>query len=190
MIAPGLLIGLCWLVFIIYWTMSAFSAKRSVRSERWWRFAWIRILALALIITVVRFSVVTGHSAVWSTPYPFGPIGVVLGLLCTALGIALAVWARAYLGRNWGMPMSLKENSELVTTGPYATIRHPIYSGMLLAMLGSLLADSLVWSIPLVCAAAYFIYSAFSEERLMRAQFPQTYPAYQKSSKMFIPFVV
>lgn len=56
------------------------------------------------------------------------------------LGLGLAVWARIYLGRNWGMPTSTKEDPELVTSGPYRTIRHPIYTGILLAMIGSAIA--------------------------------------------------
>jgi len=60
-----------------------------------------------------------------------------VGVALCALGIGLAIWARTYLGRNWGMPMSRKENPELVTSGPYAYVRHPIYTGLLIAMLGS-----------------------------------------------------
>ncbi len=87
------------------------------------------------------------------------------------------------------MPMSVQENAELATTGPYAYIRNPIYSGMLLAMLGSMLVAGLSWLIPFIFFAIYFIYSAKAEEKLMLAQFPDTYPAYKKRTKMLIPFV-
>jgi protein-S-isoprenylcysteine O-methyltransferase Ste14 len=59
-----------------------------------------------------------------------------IGAVLFACGIALAVWARLHLGRNWGMPMTQRAEPELVTSGPYRFVRHPIYSGLLTAMLG------------------------------------------------------
>lgn len=113
-----------------------------------------------------------------------------IGAVCTALGIGLAIFARAYLGRNWGVPMSRKENPELVTGGPYAFIRHPIYAGVILAMLGSMIGESVYWTLPLILFGAYFIYSARREEQLMSTQFPEQYPSYIKRTKMFVPFVL
>jgi len=106
------------------------------------------------------------------------------------LGLALAVWARIYIGRNWGMPMSEKADPELVTTGPYSAIRHPIYSGIILAMIGTTLAVSLYWLIAVVLVGAYFLYSATMEERYLTEIFPDAYPRYQQSTKMLIPFVL
>ena len=105
------------------------------------------------------------------------------------LGLGLAVWARIYLGRNWGMPTSTKEDPELVTSGPYRTIRHPIYTGILLAMIGSAIAFSVWWLIAVALIGGYFIYSAFVEERNMTRLFPSAYPEYQQSTKMLIPFI-
>lgn len=86
------------------------------------------------------------------------------------------------------MPMSRKENPELVTSGPYAYVRHPIYAGILLAMLGSAIAASVVWVIPLTLFGAYFVYSARREEELMTRQFPAEYSAYMKRSSMLLPW--
>ena len=105
------------------------------------------------------------------------------------LGLALAVWARIYLGRNWGMPMSEKVDPELVTTGPYRTGRHPIYSGIVLAMVGTAIAVSVYWLIAVVLLGGYFIYSAFMEEHCMAQVFPDTFPAYKQSTEMLIPFL-
>jgi protein-S-isoprenylcysteine O-methyltransferase Ste14 len=96
---------------------------------------------------------------------------------------------RIYLGRNWGMPTSTKEDPELVTSGPYRTIRHPIYTGILLAMIGSAIAVSVWWLIAVALIGGYFIYSAFVEERNMTRLFPSAYPEYQQSTKMLIPFI-
>ena len=112
-----------------------------------------------------------------------------IGLAIFVLGLALAIWARVYIGRNWGMQMSQKADPELVTTGPYRSIRHPIYSGIILAMIGTTIAASLYWLVAVVLIGAYFTFSAITEERFMASSFPETYPEYKRSTKMLIPFV-
>jgi protein-S-isoprenylcysteine O-methyltransferase Ste14 len=106
-----------------------------------------------------------------------------------AFGVYLAIWARLVLGANWGMPMTQKQDPQLVTSGIYGYIRHPIYSGVLLMSLGSFLAVNYYWSLVFIVAAIYFVYSARVEERLMKKQFPTAYPAYMKRAKMLIPFI-
>jgi protein-S-isoprenylcysteine O-methyltransferase Ste14 len=113
-----------------------------------------------------------------------------IGLTVFFLGLALAVWARLYLGRNWGMPMSQKADPELITTGPYHVIRHPIYSGIILALIGTTIATSLYLLVAVVLIGGYFVYSATAEERYMTGRFPDTYPRYKRSSKMLIPFIL
>jgi protein-S-isoprenylcysteine O-methyltransferase Ste14 len=107
-----------------------------------------------------------------------------------AAGLGLAVWARVYLGRNWGMPMTEKEEPELVTSGPYRFVRHPIYSGILLGFAGSALATNGYWVIPFVACLFFFIYSARVEEGIMSSTFPTAYPSYCARTKMLIPFVL
>jgi protein-S-isoprenylcysteine O-methyltransferase Ste14 len=119
-----------------------------------------------------------------------GPFILTFGLILCAAGIALAIWARVYLGRNWGMPMTQREHPELVTTGPYAYIRHPIYAGVILAAIGSTITIDVLWFIPLLIYCAYFFYSAPIEERHMAERFPNEYPAYKSRTKMLIPFVL
>jgi protein-S-isoprenylcysteine O-methyltransferase Ste14 len=88
------------------------------------------------------------------------------------------------------MPMTHKDNPDLVTTGPYHAIRHPIYTGIILGLLGTALATSLYLLIAAVLLAGYFVYSALNEERYMTEQFPDQYPEYKAHSKMLIPFVL
>ncbi len=85
--------------------------------------------------------------------------------------------------------MSHKENPELVTTGPYAYIRNPIYSGVTLAMLGSGLALGQWWFLVAIITFLYFAYASLQEEKIMLAAFPETYPAYKARTRMLIPFV-
>ena len=112
-----------------------------------------------------------------------------LGLFLFALGLGFAIWARLHIGRNWGTPMSQKDEPELVTSGPYRLVRHPIYSGILLAGVGTALALSWRWLIAVVLAGLYFTYSATVEERYLGQEFPTTYPAYKRSTKMLVPFL-
>ena len=180
------IVGLCWIVFVVYWLISALQAKRHVSRGPG---AFWRIIGLFLVIIVLNVSFFRTLNAQLSGSFSF-PLMEPLGVLFVVFGIGLAVWARVHLGRNWGMPMSVQENAELAMTGPYAYIRNPIYSGVLLAMLGSMLVIGLSWFIPFIFFAIFFIYSAKAEEKLMLAQFPNTYPAYKKRTKMLIPFVL
>jgi protein-S-isoprenylcysteine O-methyltransferase Ste14 len=112
-----------------------------------------------------------------------------IGMVLILTGLALAVWARVYLGRNWGTPMSEKVDAELITTGPYRYIRNPIYSGIILAGFGTAVGLSWYWIVGVVLVGAYFIYSATAEARIMERRFPDTYPAYRRSTKMLIPLI-
>ena len=112
-----------------------------------------------------------------------------VGLVLFALGLGFAIWARVHIGRNWGTPMTQKVEPELVTSGPYRLVRHPIYSGILTAGIGSALALSWFWLVPVALAGSYFVYAATVEERYLAGEFPDTYPAYKRSTKMLVPFV-
>ena len=86
--------------------------------------------------------------------------------------------------------MTQKDEPELVTSGPYRLVRHPIYSGILLASVGTAVALSWLWLPVVALAAIYFVYSATVEERYLAEQFPEDYPAYRRSTKMLVPFVI
>jgi protein-S-isoprenylcysteine O-methyltransferase Ste14 len=172
----------CWLAFWIYWLVASANTKRG--TTRWGQFAGFRVGIVLVVLLVLRLGLVKGHAGV-SNPWLWA-----IGLALLVLGLGLAVWARVYIGRNWGMPMSRKDEPELVTTGPYHSVRHPIYSGMILGMIGTAIAVSWYWVIAVVLMGAYFIYSAVQEERYMTEQFPATYPDYKRSTKMLVPFIL
>ena len=179
--AVELVFALGWVAFWIYWLVAAFSMKRG--HVPWARELRIRALVIVLVIVLVRVGAFRGHG-LNTDPFRAG-----LGLLLFALGLGFSIWARVHIGRNWGTPMSRKEDPELVTSGPYHLVRHPIYSGILVAGIGTSVALSWLWLIAVALAGVYFVYSATVEERNMATQFPQTYPAYKRSTKMFLPFV-
>jgi protein-S-isoprenylcysteine O-methyltransferase Ste14 len=178
----GIVILVGWVSFWVYWLAASFRVKAG--QTRWTRFAGIRVGVFLVFFLLVRVKALKGHGAT-NDPWLQG-----VGLAVFLLGLALAIWARVYLGRNWGMPMSQKADPELVTAGPYGSIRHPIYSGIVLAMIGTTIAVSLYWLVAVALIGAYFIYSAVMEERLMARLFPDSYPEYKRSTKMLIPFIL
>ena len=177
----AVVILLLWIAFWIYWLAAASDVKAG--RTRWGRFAGIRVAVVLLALLLVRTRAFGGQT-ITNDPW-LQAIGFVVFLA----GLALAIWARLYLGRNWGMPMSEKVDPELVTTGPYSRVRHPIYSGIILAMFGTAIAVAWYWLIAVVLMGAYFVYSALMEEKYMAGRFPDTYPDYKRSTKMLLPFV-
>jgi protein-S-isoprenylcysteine O-methyltransferase Ste14 len=168
-----------WGAFGVYWLVAAAGAKEGARTRRI-RPPGLLILAAFALVRVLKPGSLAVHNPALQA------VGMIL-LLC---GLGFAVWARIHLGRNWGMPMTQKAEPELVTSGPYRSVRHPIYSGILLALLGTALATNLYWLIALAIIGAYFVYSARVEERLMATSFPAAYPGYRATTKMLIPFVM
>ncbi|MGJ4942719.1 methyltransferase family protein [Bradyrhizobium sp. HKCCYLS1011] len=180
-----------WLVFIVYWGISALNAKRSIRDAGWWwRHLAIRLAIAPLIIIAVQIPGIRHALQAALSQHPSSMLVQATGVLLTGLGIGFAIAARLYIGRNWGMPMSRKEDPELVTGGPYAFVRHPIYTGILVALLGSVIGYSLMWLPVLLLSVPYFIYCARREEALMCEQFPAQYPAYKRRTKMLLPFLL
>jgi protein-S-isoprenylcysteine O-methyltransferase Ste14 len=180
------LIAVIWFLFTLYWLVAATRAK-SGRPRGGW-FSGRRLALIALIVLVVislRLEVLRGHSYVTRNAWMEG-----VGFAVFLLGLALAIWARIYIGRNWGMPTTEKAELELVRTGPYSRVRHPIYTGIILALIGTAIALGLDWFVAAGILAAYFIYSAFVEERYLTKEFPDAYPEYKRSTKMLIPYIL
>ena len=179
--AVELVFAVGWAAFWLYWLVAAFSTKRG--RVPWSRELGIRAVIAAVVIVLVRLGAFKNHGPD-TDPWRAG-----LGLALFALGLGFAVWARVNIGRNWGSPMTRKDEPELVTSGPYRLVRHPIYSGILVAGVGTAAALSWLWLIAMALAGVYFVYSATVEERYMTEQFPDTYPVYKRSTKMLVPFI-
>ncbi|HTW11565.1 MAG TPA: isoprenylcysteine carboxylmethyltransferase family protein [Solirubrobacteraceae bacterium] len=169
-----------WIAFWIYWLASATRAKQMRRGGR---AVTSRLAVWMLLIVVLR---VARPRSLDIHNLAVGAIGMAIFLG----GLALCVWARRNLGRNWGMPMSTNDDPELVTSGPYRRIRHPIYTGLILAFIGTALVTDLLVLIVAFFMGALFVYSAVVEERNMTAALPGEYRAYRARTKMLIPFVL
>ena len=120
----GWLIFALWLTLVGYWVFSGGAVRRSIGSRWiWWREIALRLGFFALVVLVLRVGAISNawpNAQLFNTSVLMGVTGFVL----CVLGIGLAILGRAYLGRNWGMPVSNQQNPELVTTGPYAFVRH------------------------------------------------------------------
>ncbi|HWE75344.1 MAG TPA: isoprenylcysteine carboxylmethyltransferase family protein [Stellaceae bacterium] len=183
-----LLLLAMWVGWLVYWAIAARGAKRAQ-----WREPvsglWLHS-ALALLGTVV-LTVPRASPAILSLPFmPPSPIGAWLGVVITALGLWIAIAARIYLGGNWSARVEIKENHALIRTGPYRYVRHPIYSGLLLALLGSAIAldrwEALL-GFGLIFAALWL--KARHEEARLRHVLPD-YDAYASQTAALIPLVL
>jgi protein-S-isoprenylcysteine O-methyltransferase Ste14 len=173
--------ALGWAAFWASWLVAAFFVKRG--RIPWSRELRIRAVIVPIVIVLVRSGLFRDrglNTSGWRDG---------LGLALFAVGLGFAVWARIHIGRNWGTPMTQKEDPELVTSGPYRLVRHPIYSGILVAALGTAVALGWVWLLAVALGGIYFGYAAIVEERLLAKRFPDTYPAYRRSTKMLVPFI-
>jgi protein-S-isoprenylcysteine O-methyltransferase Ste14 len=179
--AVEVVFAVAWAAFWLYWLVAAFSMKRG--RVPWSRELGIRTAIVVVVILLVRFGAFQHPAS--NTNLWLAGVGVVL----FALGLGFAIWARLHIGRNWGTPMTQKDEPELVTSGPYHLVRHPIYSGILVAGVGTAVALSWLWLTAVALAGVYFVYSATVEERYLTKQFPDTYPTYKRTTKMLFPFI-
>ena len=139
--------------------------RRARPRTRYWGVLFVIIIVLFLNQSAFRLPPASRNVAV-------GVFGVAL----CSLGIAIAVWARMHLGRNWNVEPSIQEGHELVISGPYRFVRHPIYTGMLVAIFGSALVGGPPWFIAFIAACVLFVWRVKTEEKFMMELFPEQYP--------------
>ena len=178
-----------WVSYSAYWWAMSRNVKETERQEP----ASSRIARLVLIICA--------FALLWlpSVPLPllnerFLPPGVWCfwsGAAVTAGGLLFSVWARRHLGKNWSQAVTLKEDHELIRTGPYALVRHPIYTGLLLGFIGCAVARG-EWR-GLLAVALVFVAlwrKLRLEEKWMRVQFGDSYETYSRQVAALVPYIV
>ncbi|HYA06944.1 MAG TPA: isoprenylcysteine carboxylmethyltransferase family protein [Xanthobacteraceae bacterium] len=176
-----------WLAWLGYWLVAARNVKATRRRESATSFLLNRaFVAIGAVLLVLR------HPPLHWLEQRFVPPTMAaywLGFLMVAAGLAFAVWARVYLGRNWSGTVTVKQGHELIRTGPYGLVRHPIYSGLLLALLGTTIAIG-EWRglLGFVAIAAGFLIKIRTEERFMGETFGDAYAHYRAEVPALIPF--
>jgi protein-S-isoprenylcysteine O-methyltransferase Ste14 len=183
----GWLISGCWAALIAYWFISGFAAVGS--RWIWWREITLRLGFFASIVLILQIEATT-HVLQTVGLYLLNTSSLLglIGLLLSVLGVSLAIGARLTLGSGW--VASGTEKRMLITTGPYAFVRHPLYGGLLLAMLGSAIGQSVLWLLPLVVYGPRFVASARHEEQVLAEQFSDRYREYRRRTRMLVPFVI
>jgi len=190
-LSPTTLLNTCWILFVLYWIWSARQVKSTVRTE-------------AASSRLLKYWLPLGAAFVLMEPIPWirrTVLGVrfvpdlhglaLLGLLLTIAGLLFACWARVVLGNNWSAVVQLKQDHELIERGPYRFVRHPIYTGLLLAFLGTAVALG-EWRGLLAAAivALSFWRKLRLEERWLGEQFGATYADYMRRVKALIPWIL
>ena len=179
-------VGALWLIFCLYWVIGALRVKRTQQMEpAGRRFGTVAVLAVAAILLFAR------HVNLGVLDRRFIPNNEAIkgaSIVLVAIGVAIAIWARRHIGQFWSSRVALKEDHQLIQTGPYARVRHPIYSGMLLAMIGTGLFLG-EWR---ALVGVFLVFGAHwrkaqREEKLLAGQFGTAYEEYCGRTGSLIP---
>jgi protein-S-isoprenylcysteine O-methyltransferase Ste14 len=178
-----------WILFVVYWQIKSAKTKTTQRLEpvasRIVR-VFIYLCAIVLFLTT-RLPLPWLYLQLW----PVGLWPFWLGAAVTIAGLLFAVWAREHLGRNWSRSVTIKQGHELITTGPYAVVRHPIYTGALTGFLGMAIAVSQVRGfIALVLMFLALWMKLRMEEQWLRSQFGEAYSIYAHQTAALLPYLL
>lgn len=179
-----------WSALWLYWLVTAITAKQSIRRQTYAS----RIIQSVPVI--IAFSLLFSRR-IWPQWLHLrlipksGPALLWTGTLLTAVGIAFAIWARTWIGRNWSGSITIKDQHELIQNGPYSLVRHPIYTGLLTAFLGTALVNGEVRGlIGFLLLVAGFGAKLRMEEAFMTQQFGNAYLEYKDRVKALVPFLI
>jgi len=178
--------GFFWAVFAFYWLIMSFGRTRARRRENpLGRLFHVLYMGTAFYLLYPRNSQV---GVLRERFAPLTPWIAVLGVALTGFGVAFAIWARHHIGKQWSSQVEIREDHKLIATGPYATIRHPIYTGMLTAMLGTALIIGEWRGLAAVVIATFgFWIKARQEERFLEQEFGAAYAEHRRRTGFFLP---
>jgi protein-S-isoprenylcysteine O-methyltransferase Ste14 len=186
---PGAVIGAIWIAWLIYWMVAALGAKATLRSET----PAERALHVAPLLACAVFLAAPRLLPVWLDRrfLPDDALVAWIGVAFVACGIVFAVWARRHLGGNWSGAVVLKAGHTLIRSGPYRLVRHPIYTGLLTAILGTVIAIG-EWRGPIGFGFALLsiVNRVRAEDALMAQTFGAEYSDYRRSTPALLPFLV
>lgn len=184
----GRIHAILWAIGIGYWIIKAAGNKKTVRRVP----VGPRLIALGLIALSWCLLLNPTHGWTTRTILPGNDAVEWVAVALCATGVAFAIWARHTLGRNWSGVPTVKEDHELIVSGPYRFVRHPIYTGLLLAVFASAFVATgrLGGLLFFLILAVLLHFKAQIEEKFMLQTFPQSYPEYRRRTKAIIPFIL
>jgi protein-S-isoprenylcysteine O-methyltransferase Ste14 len=185
---PGSIIAACWICFLVYWLVSALRGKKILERQSVLSALAHRIpIALGWWLLVYRRL----PSPMNRLVVPHTALTLLTGTVICVLGLLVTVWARRTLAGNWSSDVTFKQGHELVRTGPYRFVRHPIYTGLLMMWLGTAIEVGALrcWLAGVLVGLGFWI-KLSQEERLLLRHFPEAYPQYRKQVKALVPWLV
>lgn len=181
------LISLCWIVFLVYWLVSALSTKKTSERLSWVGRIVHRIPTFFGALLLFRPDLVP---ALDGPVVPHSVIPQAIAVTLCVLGLLGAIWSRRTLAKNWSGEVVFKEQHELVERGPYRWVRHPIYTSLLLMALATALASGRLGSfLGFLLLVAGLVIKSQMEESLLLRHFPDSYAAYKARVKALVPFI-
>lgn len=184
----GHIIVACWCTFVIVWLINAFRTKRTAERQ-----SVLSALAHRIPVGVGWWSLIVPR---WPGPmgrqvFPPTALSETIGAAICVLGLIFTLWARQTLAGNWSSNVTFKQDHELIRSGPYQIVRHPIYTGLLVMCLGTAIFIGQVrGGVSLLLVTIGFWIKLSQEERLLLRHFPDAYPAYQREVKALVPFII
>ena len=177
-----------WWAWAVYWVLSALRNKATRRRESpGSRLA--HLVPLAIGGALIAWPNPAWSALAWRL-WPQSPAAYRIGVSLVIAGLAFAIWARVHLGSNWSGTVTIKQGHELIRSGPYAWVRHPIYTGLITALLGTTIASGTVHAaIGLAIIVESLLRKSRTEEEFMRATFPDEYQRYSAQVPALVPFV-
>jgi len=183
------LVNSVWIVIATYWAIEALRAKPVRKRQGYASRVLHTVIAGAAVVLIWKNATAIGFLG-----YSFVPHArwiQWLGLALTISGCAFAIWARACLGSNWSSSVTVKRDHELIRRGPYAMVRHPIYSGLFFALAGTAITVGEIRALlGLVLAFLYFFLKSGLEEQFMREEFDGEYVQYAQHVRRLIPLIL
>jgi protein-S-isoprenylcysteine O-methyltransferase Ste14 len=183
----ALLLAVCWIILVLYWLASAGSVKPIDKTTGW---QGIKVLVLAGLLFIIN---PIGLVRVNPTAFRIIPSLLFVNLavvILAAAGLIVAIMARRTLAGNWSRGVVIKEGHELISTGLYRCVRHPIYSGVLLMVLGTALSfGTLSACIGFLIIVFAFVLKLRAEEMILTDHFSDEYLAYKRRTNALVPFV-
>ncbi|HTU32222.1 MAG TPA: isoprenylcysteine carboxylmethyltransferase family protein [Candidatus Acidoferrum sp.] len=184
--SPGHIIRTAWIIWAVWWVVAATRTNRVKQREpvHEWVLRWVLMIA-AFELLFYRGS----YLGILNRRFvPDSQAVRELGAVITCIGLAFSIWARQHIGRYWSGSVSIRTDHRLIRTGPYSRIRHPIYTGILFGLAGTLLADGHYAAIvAFLIVLAGLSWKALREENLLKGEFGPAFEEHKRMTGFFLP---